>query len=65
MPRIGGSDCGMQSEETRVNARDYLQRINQVIVEIGLNPRNWIVSKIDREHGFSTEQMESDEPVVE
>jgi ATP-dependent DNA helicase DinG len=41
----------MQSEETKVNARDYLQRINQVMVEIDLNPRNWIVSKIDREYG--------------
>ncbi len=41
----------MTSEEIRVDARDYLQRINQVIKDIKLNPLNWIVSEIEREDG--------------
>jgi Rad3-related DNA helicase len=39
------------SEETRVDAREYLQRIVQVIDDIKSNSVNWIVSKIDRENG--------------
>ena len=41
----------IQSEETRVNAWEYLQRIEQMVSEMGLSPSNWIVSELVVENG--------------
>lgn len=44
----------MTSEEIRIEALDYLQRIMDVIKDIGANPANWIISKIDIENNKLT-----------
>ena len=41
----------MSSEEIRLDANNYLQKIEQGIDEIASNPANWIVSKIEIENG--------------
>lgn len=40
----------MTSEEIRIDAIDYLQRINEVVDDIKSNPLNWVISKLESEN---------------